>query len=121
MRTTLFIILLGLFSISPAQEVNGIRQVEGVYLGYVEGGYSFCSKTEPGMEEIVVFDEILSVILEKYPLHTNEHVGKNFRISFIKTTMGGKDGREGISTILRLQKVHSRAKPPEIKLPRFDN
>ncbi len=93
------------FSISVSQGSNQINKVEGIYLGRVEGGYSFCCKTAPGIEEMVVFDEILSVILEKYPLHMDEHVGENFMISFVENVMVRDSGSEGISTVIRLQKL----------------
>ncbi|GAA4275741.1 hypothetical protein GCM10022259_04650 [Aquimarina mytili] len=101
----LFFISLISLAIFPTQEINQIRQLEGVYQGQVEGGYSFCYKTASGFERILVFNEVLSVILEKYPLHIDKHVGENFIISFTKNIIiEGKKNRE-VSTVLRLQKL----------------
>ncbi|TSE08364.1 hypothetical protein [Aquimarina algiphila] len=108
MRIKLFLMMLISYVISPSQEINQIRQLEGVYQGQVEGGYSFCYKTAYGFERILVFNEILSVILEKYPLHIDKHVGENFIISFTKNIIiEGKKNRE-VSTVLRLQKLVPR-------------
>ncbi|PKV48061.1 hypothetical protein ATE84_0044 [Aquimarina sp. MAR_2010_214] len=101
----LFLIALMSFTICHSQEINQIRQLERVYQGQVEGGYSFCYKTAFGFERILVFNEVLSVILEKYPLHIDKHVGENFIISFTKDIIiEGKKNRE-VTTILRLQKL----------------
>ena len=99
------LLFLASFSFSVSKRSNQIMQVEGIYLGRVEEGYSFCCKTTPGIEEIVVFDEILSVILEKYPLHGDEHVGGNFMISFVENAMVRDSGSEEISTVIRLQEL----------------
>ncbi len=101
----LFLIALMSFTICHSQEINQIRQLEGVYQGQVEGGYSFCCKTESGSERILVFKEILNVILEKHPLHIDKLVGQKFIISFTKDIIiEGKGSRE-VWTILRLQKL----------------
>ncbi len=101
----LFLIALMSFTICHSQEINRIEQLEGVYQGRVEGGYSFCCKTVSGFDEILVFNEVLSVILEKYPLHIDKHIGENFIISFTKDIIiEGKKNRE-VSTVLRLQKL----------------
>ncbi|MEK6153550.1 hypothetical protein WIW50_09830 [Flavobacteriaceae bacterium 3-367] len=105
MQITLFLIILSSFVISPSQETNQIGQIEGVYLGRVEGGYSFCCKTGPEVEGILVFNEVLSVILKKHPLHFDKHIGENFIISFTKDVMVWHDGSKEISTIIRLQKL----------------
>ncbi len=101
----LFFIFLTTLAIPPHQGIDQIKKVEGVFFGRVEDGYSFCCKTALGMEEIVVFDEILSVILEKYPLHIDKHVGGNFIISFIENVKVWEDDIEETSTVIRLQKL----------------
>ena len=73
-RTMLFFISLIPLPISPSQGMSQINEIEGVFLWCVQDGYSICGKTALAMEEIVVFDEILSVILEKYPLHEDKHI-----------------------------------------------
>ncbi|MEM1339107.1 MAG: hypothetical protein AAGF96_15210 [Bacteroidota bacterium] len=103
-KIILSLLFLTSFSISVSQGLTKIKQVEGIYLGRFEEGYSFCCKTAPGIEEVVVFDEILSVILEKYALHMDEHIGINFTISFVKNVMVRGNGSEEISTVIRLQK-----------------
>lgn len=103
-QIALSLLFLTSFSVSVSQGLKQINHVEGIYIGRVEGGYSFCCQTEGGIEEIVVFDEILPVILEKYPLQVDEHVGGNFMISFVKNVMVGENGAEEISTVIRLQK-----------------
>ncbi|NAY91208.1 hypothetical protein GTQ34_04685 [Muricauda sp. JGD-17] len=105
MRTVLFFIFLTSLAIFPHQGMDQIKKVEGVFLGRVENGYSFCCKTALSKEEIVVFDEILSVILEKYPLHTDKHIGENFIISFIENNRVWEDSSKKISTVIRLQKL----------------
>lgn len=105
MRIVLFFLFLTSLGSSPSQGINQIKKVEGVFIGHSEGGYSFCGKTPLGIEEIVVFDEILSVILEKYPLHNDKHVGENFVISFVGNVGNGEDSRTDTSTIIRLQKL----------------
>ncbi len=107
-RIKLLLILLNSFFISPSQEINQIRQLEGIYQGQVEEGYSFCYKTASGFEKTLVINEILSVILEKYPLHINTYVGENFIISFTKDTIIEEKRSREISTILRLQKLVPR-------------
>ncbi len=105
LRIKLFLMMLISFAIFSSQEINQIGQLEGVYQGQVEGGYSFCCKTVSGFDEILVFNEVLSVILEKYPLHIDKYVGENFIISFTKDIIiEGKKNRE-VTTILRLQKL----------------
>ncbi len=101
----LSLIALIFFTIGYSQEINRIEQLEGVYQGRIKGGYSFCYKTVSGFEEILVFNEILSVILEKYPLHTDKHIGENFIISFTKDIIIDKKKSREVSTILRLQKL----------------
>lgn len=100
----IFISLISL-GISPTQETRRIKKIEGFFLGHVEDGYSFCGQTALAMEEIVVFDEILSVILEKYPLHEDKHIGENFIISFTEHIGVGKDDKKETSTVIRLQKL----------------
>lgn len=100
----IFIYLISL-GISPTQETSQIKKIEGVFLGRVGDGYSFCGKVTLGMEEIVVFDEILSVILEKYPLHEDKHIGENFIIWFIENVRVLEDGKKETSTVIRLQKL----------------
>lgn len=112
-QIALSLLFLTSFSISVSQGLTQIKQVEGIYLGRVEEGYSFCCKTAPGIEEIVVFDEILSVILEKYPLHMDEHVGGNFMISFVENVIVKNSGSEEISTVIRLQKLIPGQHPQE--------
>lgn len=102
---TLFFIFLTILAIFPPQGTSQIKKVEGVYLGHLEDGYSFCVKTTMDMEEIVVFDEILSIILEKYPLHEDKHIGENFIISFVESEMTMDNGSIEKSTIIRLQKL----------------
>lgn len=104
-KITLFLIFVASFAISSSQGVKRINQVEGVYLGRVEDGYSFCCKTGSGIEQIIVFDEVLSVILEKHPLHLDEQVGENFMVSFVKNFMVGENSSAEILTIVRLQKL----------------
>ncbi|MFH6604463.1 hypothetical protein ACEZ3G_13305 [Maribacter algicola] len=106
-RTMLFFISLIPLAIAPSQGISQINEIEGVFLGCVEDGYSFCGKTALAMEEIVVFDEILSVILEKYPLHEDKHIGENFIISFIEHVEVWEDDGKEISTLIRLQKLMS--------------
>lgn len=106
-RTMLFFISLIPLAISPSQGMSQINEIEGVFLGRVENGYSFCGKTALAMEEIVVFDEILSVILEKYPLHEDKHIGENFIISFIENVGVREDDNKVTSTVIRLQKLAS--------------
>ncbi len=106
-RIKLFLILLTSFGISTPQEINRIGELEGVYQGQVEGGYSFCCKTSSGFEEALVFNEILSVILEKYPLYIDKHVGQNFIISFTKDIIIEEKRSKEVSTIIRLQKLVS--------------
>ncbi len=93
------------FAISHSQEINQIEHLEGVYQGQVEGDYLFCCKTASGFERILVFNEILSVILEKYPLHIDKHVGESFIISFIKDIIIEKKKSRELSTVIRLQKL----------------
>ncbi|PWL40007.1 hypothetical protein DKG77_04050 [Flagellimonas aquimarina] len=100
----IFICLISL-GISPTQQTNQIKKIEGVFLGRVENGYSFCGKAALGMEEIVVFDEVLSVVLEKYQLHEDKYIGENFIISFIEGVLIWRDGKEETSTVVRLQKL----------------
>nr|WP_298995543.1 hypothetical protein [uncultured Allomuricauda sp.] len=102
---TLFFIFLTTLAIFPPQGTSQIKKVEGIFLGRVEDGYSFCGKTALGVEEIVVFDEILSVILEKYPLHEDKHIGENFIISFVENVRVWEDNSEETSTVIRLQKL----------------
>ena len=104
-QIALSLLFLTSFFICNSQGSQQINKVEGIYLGRVEGGYSFCCKTSLGIEEMVVFDEILSVILEKYPLHMDEHVGENFMISFVENVVVRDSGSEGVSTVIRLQKL----------------
>ena len=99
------LLFLTSFSFSVSKRSNQIMQVEGIYLGRVEEGYSFCCKTAPGIEEIVVFDEILSVIIERYSLYMDEHVGESFKISYVINPMLGNPSGDGIVTIIRLQKL----------------
>jgi len=101
----LFLLFLISSSIWVSQGSQEINKVEGIYLGLVEGGYSFCLITASGIEEEVVFDEILSVILEKYPLHEAEYVGESFKISYVKNIMVRDTGSEKIVTVIRLQKL----------------
>jgi len=101
----LFFISLISLAISPLQGTRQIEKIEGVFLGRVEDGYSFCGKTALSMEEIVVFDEILSVILEKYPLHEDKQIGENFIISFIQNVGVLEDINKKTSTVIRLQKL----------------
>ncbi len=103
----LFFIFLTSLAISPPQGTDQIKKIEGVFLGRVEGGYSFCSKTALGIEEILFFDEILSVILEKYALdvHDDRHIGENFIISYIENVRVWEDGSDVTSTVIRLQKL----------------
>ncbi|SHJ09549.1 hypothetical protein [Aquimarina spongiae] len=105
LQIKLFLIALISFTIGYSQEINRIEQLQGVYQGRVEGGYSFCCKTVSGFDEILVFNEVLSVILEKYPLHTDKHIGENFIISFTKDIIIEKKKSREVSTILRLQKL----------------
>ena len=105
MWITLFLTILSSFAISPPQVTSQIKKIEGVFLGRVEDGYSFCGKTALAMEEIVVFDEILSVILEKYPLHEDKHIGEKFIISFIGHVGVCEDDIKETSTVIRLQKL----------------
>ncbi|AWX43734.1 hypothetical protein HME9304_00725 [Flagellimonas maritima] len=105
MRTMLIFIFLISLGISPIQETSQIKKIEGVFLGRAENGYSFCGKTALGMEQIVIFDEVLSVILEKYPLHEDKYIGENFIISFIESIMIWRDDKEKTSTVIRLQKL----------------
>ena len=104
-QIALSLLFLTSLSFSVSRGSTQIKQVEGIYLGRVEGGYSFCCKTALGIEEMVVFDEILSVILERYPLHMDEHVGENFMISFVENVMVWDSGSEEISTVIRLRKL----------------
>ncbi len=98
--------MLILYTISYSQgEVNQLRQLEALYQGQVGDGYSFCYKSGSGLEKIVVFDEILSVILKKYPLHSDKHVGENFLISFTRDSIIEEKTKKEVSTILRLQKL----------------
>lgn len=92
-------------AIFPPQGTSQIKKVEGIFIRRFEDGYSFCVKTTMDMEEIVVFDEILSIILEMYPLHEDKHIGENFIISFVERKMIMDNGREEKSTIIRLQKL----------------
>ena len=105
MRIVLFFILLSSFALSQPQGINQIKKVEGVFIGRSEGGYSFCSKTALGIEEILVFDEVLSVILETYPVHDDKHIGENFIISFIENNRVWEDSSKKTSTVIRLQKL----------------
>lgn len=98
----LFLISSSIWLSQGSQQIN---KVEGIYLGRVEDGYSFCRITASGIEEEVVFDEILSVILEKYPLHRAEYVGESFKISYVKNIMVRDTGSEEIVTVIRLQKI----------------
>ncbi len=107
MLITLLLLNLVSLSISPSQEIERIEKVEGVYQGRVNYGYSFCYKTESGLERTLVFNEILSVILEKYPLYINKHVGQNFIISFTKDIIMEEKGSREVSTIIHLQKLVS--------------
>lgn len=100
----IFIFLIS-SGISSTQEASKIKKIEGVFLGRVENGYSFCGKTALATEEIVVFDEILSVILEKYPLHEDKHIGENFIISFTEHVGVWEDDKKETSTVIRLQKL----------------
>ena len=100
----LFISLIPL-AISPSQGTSQIKEIEGVFLGRIEEGYSFCCKTVSGFEEILVFNEVLSVILEKYPLHEDKHIGENFIISFIEHVGVWEDDNKETSTVIRLQKL----------------
>ncbi|WP_299184831.1 hypothetical protein [uncultured Aquimarina sp.] len=97
----LLLILLTPFGISTSQK---IIQLEGVYQGHVQEGYSFCYKTITGFEETIVFNEILSVILEKHPLNTDKLIGEHFIISFVNNVIIEKKRKKVVSTILRLQK-----------------
>ena len=99
------LLFLTSFSFSVSKRSNQIMQVEGIYLGRVEEGYSFCCKTAPGIEEIIVFDEILSVIIERYSLYMDEHVGENFIISFNKSLIAKENGSNEVTTVIRLQKT----------------
>ncbi|RKN82452.1 hypothetical protein [Ulvibacterium marinum] len=101
----LFFIFLTSLAISPHQRIDQINKVEGIFIGRVENGYSFCCKTEKGEEKIVVFDEILSVILKKYPLHENQNIGESFIISFIGNDRVWEDYNKETSTVIRLQKL----------------
>ncbi|GAA4273156.1 hypothetical protein GCM10022258_24500 [Aquimarina gracilis] len=101
----LFFISLISLAIFPSQGTSQIKKIEGVFLGRVENGYSFCCKTVSGFDEILVFNEVLSVILEKYPLHTDKHIGENFIISFTKDIIIEKKKSREVLTILRLQKL----------------
>ena len=105
-RTMLFFLSLISLAISPPEGTSQIKKIEGVFLGRVEDGYSFCGKTALGMEEIVIFDEILSVILEKYPLNEDKHIGENFIISFIEKVRVREDDGKETSTVIRLQKLN---------------
>lgn len=104
-RPILFFISLISLGIFPSQATGQIKKIEGVFLGRVEDRYSFCDKTVLGTEEIVVFDEVLSVILEKYPLHEDTYIGKNFIISFIENDRVWEDHHRVTSTVIRLQKL----------------
>ncbi|WP_299170624.1 hypothetical protein [uncultured Allomuricauda sp.] len=104
-RTMLVFISLISLGIPLTQQTSQIKKIEGVFLGRVENGYSFCGKAVLGKEEIVVFDKVLSVILEKYPLHEDKYIGENFIISFIESVMIWGDGAEETSTVIRLQKL----------------
>ncbi|MFD2561218.1 hypothetical protein [Aquimarina rubra] len=104
-RIKLLLVLLISFGISTSQEMNEISKIEGVYQGQVEDGYSFCYKTGSGLEKTWVFNEVLSVILERHLLHPDKEIGDNFIISFIKHTVIDKEMTYEVSTILRLQKL----------------
>ncbi len=101
----LLLVLLISFGISTSQEMNEISQIEGVYQGRVEDGYSFCHKTASGLEKTLIFDEILPVILERNLLHPDKDIGDNFSISFIKHTVIDNEITTEVSTIIRLQKL----------------
>ena len=101
----LFLIIMTSLAIAPHQGTDQINKVEGIFIGRVEDGYSFCCKTEQGEEKIIVFDEILSVILEKYPLNEDKHRGENFIISFIGNIELWESDSEKKSTIIRLEKL----------------
>ncbi len=107
MQITLLILTLTSFVVFPYQKIEGIEKLEGIYQGRIEDGYSFCYKTESGLERTIVFNEILSIILEKYPLYINKHVGQNFIISFTKDIIMEEKGSREVSTIIRLQKLVS--------------
>ncbi len=103
-RGTLILLIITSFIISSFQVSERIKQTNGLYIGQGKDGYSFCCKTANGIEEIVVFNEILPVILEKYPMHKNDLVGEYFLISYVKNVLIRKNSREEISTIIRLKK-----------------
>lgn len=104
LREIVLFTMLTSFTISHSQVTERIKQTEGVYIGQVKDGYSFCCKTATGIEEIVVFNEILAVILEKYPMHKNEYVGEYFLISYVKNVVRRKNISEEISTVIRLKR-----------------
>ncbi|XLS30824.1 hypothetical protein ACJD0Z_08320 [Flavobacteriaceae bacterium M23B6Z8] len=101
----LFSLFLIFLMIYPYQGASQIEKVEGVYLGHLEKGYSFCYKTSVDTEEIIVFDEILSVILEKYPLHENKYLEQNFIVSFITNDRNSEIENKKTTTVVRLQKL----------------
>ncbi len=106
-QITLLLLSLTSLFIYPFQEIEKIEKEEGVYEGHDNYGYSFCCKTEDGFESILIFNEILSVVLEKHPLHINKHIGQNFIISFTKDVIIEEKGSREVSTIIRLQKLVS--------------
>ncbi|GGG38203.1 hypothetical protein GCM10011414_04440 [Croceivirga lutea] len=89
----------------PSQESNKLNRLEGIYLGKVENSYSFCIKSTIGNDETVYFDDILSVILDRYPIHLQKHIGEHFIISYIEREIILEEKREKKVTIIRLQKV----------------
>ena len=103
----LFMALTTLAALSPCSEKDKFKKVEGVYIGHLENGYFFCCKTKAGGEEVVVFDRVLSVILESYALQVDQHIGENFIISFTNDVMVRFEGKEEISTIIHLEQHRS--------------
>lgn len=51
---------------------------EGVYVGYIEGGYVFHLEND----DIIDFDQINPKILEEFNLKSAEYKNKNFQISY---------------------------------------
>ena len=100
-----FMLFLTSFSSSVTKDSNQIEQVNGVYLGRTGNGFSFNCKTNPKTEKTIVFNEILSVILEMYPLHKDEYLGTRFTVSYIKSNMVLDGTGEEITTVVRLQKI----------------
>ena len=103
----ILILVLSFCAICHSQQTNSIDQLEAVYEGYTEEGYLFCHVKRTGNKQIIIFNNILSVILEKYPLHTDVFIGIKFIISFTTKSTFDKEGQKQTSTILRLQRLTS--------------